>query len=121
MIKKSTTKDIYASYNICNNANVLQYIVNSMFNEKGEISETNLSQDISEKLQQNFGDKNSSMFLEKRTSIWILEFEEIKFNIFCSSIGTAIEACIIYDWLNDIEIENKIIRFLEELKNTICK
>ncbi len=111
---------IDGSVPVNNNPNILKWLVDCQTNSYRN-GEKNLSQNLTNELEDLFGSSNKSLRLEFMTKVWILEYNGLVFNVFTAKgKGTSIEVCG-YDY-EDIRTGTKeadIINFLEELHRLI--
>ena len=94
---------------------ILSWIVeNSM--ESYEQGQKNLTQNLLQELEQLFGPPNRHLKFEFPTKLWILEYQDLVFNVFTAKTkGTSIE--LVGDSLDGEE--EKIIDFLKELHQKV--
>jgi len=113
--------EVLKSIKVENNRNILNWFVDVQQLMAIKSGGKLLTNDLREELTTLFGKRIKTIQLENRTSIWILKYDDLTFNIYSAkNRGTDIEICNVeYDQVNDKKLENKIINFLTELNKLI--
>jgi hypothetical protein len=99
-------KEVLDSIPIENNFNILSWICYQIPHEDGHL----LNRNNKNYFKKILGKQYTTMNLEFRNWIWVIDFKEISFNIFCSTRGSSYE---IIGKIEDLFInEEKIKDFL---------
>ena len=112
MITKLETTSIQNSISIHNSTKVLKYFT--------QVENIQLAGRMKHLLKKSFGEENTLFQNSVLNRVWILEYNNLIFNIFCSERGTSYEIVSEnYSILEDSKIQNIVIDFLKEIKKLL--
>lgn len=118
--KKKKSFVVKASTPITNNPHILNWLVEYQQNAY-KTATHNLSRNLYDELNKHFGEQTSRFMGEYLTSIWVLTYGDLMFNVYAAlGKGTSIEICnYSHEEINNGVKQDEIIEFLNELGKVI--
>ena len=119
-ITKSSDVIKDSSVPVTNNRNILKWICDNG-SESYREGKKNLMQNLIRELTTLFGSPNKLLTIEFKHRIWVLEYGDLKFNVYTAeNKGTSIEICdYSYEDMHNGVKEREIIEFLQKLYELI--
>lgn len=118
--KKKKSFVVKTSTPIINNAHILNWLVKYQQNAF-KTATHNLSRNLYDELNRNFGEQTARFMGKHLTSIWVLTYGDLLFNVYTAlGKGTSIEICnYSHEDINKGVKQDEIIEFLTELGKVI--